>query len=169
MKLLSLFIGVVIGFLLCFFLTNRFKSGSQIVNNSHSNLKTDSPVKWPWPDSLDAVKAAKENHKIVFENDQVRILEVTLNPYEFEKMHTHQFPSVMWGSDNDAPGYDIVYYRYKYDSANHVYYVKDSNQQHGGGQPNVGNGLGPEGPHRIRNLSNERIVAYRVEFKKSLR
>ncbi len=73
------------------------------------------------------------------------------------------------GSDNDAPAYDIIYYRYNYDSVKHKYFVEDSVKQHGGGNPNVAHFMQPEGPHRIKNLSNARIVAYRVEFKKDMK
>src|SRR2546427_3854450 len=30
---------------------------------------------WPWPDSLDALAAAPESHRLLFENDRVRVLE----------------------------------------------------------------------------------------------
>ena len=123
---------------------------------------------WQWADSLDAVKAAPNSHKVLFENDKIRILEVTVDPYGFEPMHTHRYPSVMFGPDDDSSRYDIIYYRYVYDSSKHSYSVKDSILQHGGGQSersNKGHFINPEGPHRIKNLSNARIVAYRVEFK----
>ncbi|OGX87506.1 hypothetical protein [Hymenobacter coccineus] len=35
---------------------------------------------WPWPDSLDAVVAAPQFHRVLFENDRVRVLEVTVGP-----------------------------------------------------------------------------------------
>jgi hypothetical protein len=35
---------------------------------------------WLWGDELDAVVAAPNSHRVVFENDQVRVLEVTLAP-----------------------------------------------------------------------------------------
>ncbi len=109
--------------------------------------------------------AAPNSHKVLFENDKIRILEVTVDPYGFEPMHTHRYPSVMFGPGNDTSHYDIIYYRYDYDSARHVYFTKDSIRQQGGG---IGTGehfMTPEGPHRIKNLSNVRIVAFRVEFK----
>jgi hypothetical protein len=123
---------------------------------------------WKWADSLDAVKAAPGSHKVLFENEKIRILEVTVDPYGFEPMHTHRYPSVMFGPDNDTSHYNIIYYKYDYDSSKHVYFAKDSALQHGGGhaaQFSKAHFMNPEGPHRIKNLSNARIVAFRVEFK----
>ena len=48
-----------------------------------------------WPKELDAVIAAPKNHKILVENDKVRVLEVTVLPGEIEVLHHHQWPSVM--------------------------------------------------------------------------
>jgi hypothetical protein len=51
-------------------------------------------------DPLDAVAAAPKNHKILYEDDHVRILEVTVLPGETENMHHHAFASVF---AHDAP------------------------------------------------------------------
>ncbi len=50
---------------------------------------------WPWPDSMDAVNAAPKNHKVLYEDDKVRILEVTVEPGEKENMHYHRWPSAL--------------------------------------------------------------------------
>ena len=108
---------------------------------------------WKWADSLDAVRAAPNSHKVLFENEKIRILEVTVDPHGFEPMHTHRYPGVMFGPDNDSARYDIIYYRYDYDSAKHVYFAKDSMLQHGGGQtvqPNKAHVMNPEGPTESR-------------------
>lgn len=49
-----------------------------------------------WSANLDAFIAAPKNHKILLENDQVRVLEVTLAPGETEKIHHHRWPSVLY-------------------------------------------------------------------------
>ena len=49
-----------------------------------------------WPAHLDAVIAAPKNHKILLENDQVRVLEVYLAPGEKEPLHHHKWPSVLY-------------------------------------------------------------------------
>ena len=64
----------------------------------------------PWPDNLDAVKAAPENHKVIFENEHVRVLEVTIAPHGKEPIHAHCWPSTLYiqqagdAIDRDANG-----------------------------------------------------------------
>jgi hypothetical protein len=59
---------------------------------------TDCKVVALGPD--DAVIKAPGNHKIIFENDDVRVLAVSIPPHTKEPMHTHMWPSVMY---IDAP------------------------------------------------------------------
>ena len=47
------------------------------------------------PSSYDAVAAAPDNHRVVFENEKVRVLEVTIKPGEKEPFHEHPLFSVM--------------------------------------------------------------------------
>lgn len=47
-----------------------------------------------WDPALDAVVAAPKNHKVLFENDRLRVLEVILDPGEEEPVHHHRWPSV---------------------------------------------------------------------------
>jgi hypothetical protein len=35
---------------------------------------------WEWPDSLDALVAASDFHRLVLETDDVRVLETTIGP-----------------------------------------------------------------------------------------
>jgi hypothetical protein len=49
----------------------------------------------PRPDPLEAVTAAPKNHKVLFEDHHVRLLEVTVQPGETENMHLHPYPSVL--------------------------------------------------------------------------
>ena len=58
------------------------------------DYKTGDPA--DWPAELDAVVAAPDNHKILLENDRVRMLEVTLLPDTVEPLHSHQWPSVLY-------------------------------------------------------------------------
>jgi hypothetical protein len=45
--------------------------------------------------SYDAIVAAPNNHRVVFENEKVRVLEITIKPGEKEPFHVHPMPSVM--------------------------------------------------------------------------
>jgi hypothetical protein len=47
-----------------------------------------------WDPKLDAVVAAPKNHKVIFENDRLRVLEVILEPGEEEPVHHHRWKSV---------------------------------------------------------------------------
>lgn len=165
MRLTYLLTGVVIGVMTTLIFTNLFKPDNRLNNKQKENTQLKDAIQWQWPDSLDAVKAAPDSHKVLFENDKIRILEVTVDPYGFEPMHTHRYPSVMFGPGNDTSHYDIIYYKYDYDSIKHVYYASDSIHQRSGGAGTGEHFMKPEGPHRIKNLSNVRFIAFGVEFK----
>jgi hypothetical protein len=50
----------------------------------------------PKPDSIletDSVVAATENNKVLYENDHIRLIEVTIRPGETEPFHTHMYPT----------------------------------------------------------------------------
>lgn len=55
-----------------------------------------------WGPELDAVRAAPANHKVVLENDRVRVLEVTVRPGEREPLHAHCNPSVLYVMERGA-------------------------------------------------------------------
>lgn len=48
------------------------------------------------PDATDAVVAAPENHKVILENDAVRVLEATVPLHSREVPHAHFWPSVFF-------------------------------------------------------------------------
>src|SRR6266403_2552710 len=48
------------------------------------------------PDATDAVIAAPANHKVILENDSVRVLEATVPLHSKEVPHTHFWPSVFF-------------------------------------------------------------------------
>ena len=47
-----------------------------------------------WDPALDAVVAAPKHHRVVYENESLRVLEVTLEPDDEEPVHHHRWPSV---------------------------------------------------------------------------
>jgi hypothetical protein len=57
------------------------------------------------PDATDAVALAPRNHKVVLENDTVRVLEATVPLHSKEPAHTHVWPSVFFEqtSGHDEP------------------------------------------------------------------
>ena len=56
----------------------------------------DSEQSWAWPDSLDALIAASQNHRLLFENEEVRVLDTRIGPGETVPVHTHRWPGVLY-------------------------------------------------------------------------
>jgi hypothetical protein len=61
-----------------------------------ANAKTGVSHLWPWPDSLDAVRAAREYHRVLLENEHVRVLEVRIKPGQIVPVHTHRWPAAVY-------------------------------------------------------------------------
>jgi len=57
---------------------------------------TSSEQDWPWPDSLDAMVAAPQHHKLVLENDRVRVLDTRIPAGDLVPVHTHRWPAVYY-------------------------------------------------------------------------
>jgi len=47
-------------------------------------------------DALDGVAVAPDNHKVIFESEEVRVLETTIIPGEVTPLHTHLAPTLMY-------------------------------------------------------------------------
>lgn len=47
-------------------------------------------------DDLDGVVAAPDHHKVIFENDAVRVLEVTIRAGDITPLHTHLTPTLLY-------------------------------------------------------------------------
>lgn len=84
MKIIKIILGVIL-----MITANAFGQDHQKID-----YKTGDPA--TWPAQLDAVIAAPNNHKILMENEQVRVLEVQLAPGETEPLHHHKWPSVLY-------------------------------------------------------------------------
>jgi len=55
-----------------------------------------SQLDWQWPDSLDAIAAAPGNHKLLFENEHVRVLDTRIESGDRTPVHTHCWPASMY-------------------------------------------------------------------------
>lgn len=116
--------------------------------------KTGNPANWP--KAQDAVAAAPNNHKILLENDQVRVLEVYMAPGEKEPVHHHQWPSVLYIQEAG----DFV----DYDGEGNV--IMDSRTLPEPLKFPLTMYKEPEAPHSVVNLSNTQpIRLIRVEMK----
>lgn len=69
---------------------------------------------WPWPEELDALQAAPKHHRLLLENERVRVLDTRIAPGEVVPVHTHRWPAlnhIMSWSDfvrRDASGQVLV-------------------------------------------------------------
>jgi hypothetical protein len=72
---------------------------------SKQNIVASDPETWD-PD-LDAVVAAPKHHKVIFENEKLRVLEVTLAPQDEEPVHHHRWPSIFVLDQIQPPVHDI--------------------------------------------------------------
>jgi len=57
-------------------------------------ISTDGTDPKTWAPGLDAVKAGARNHKVIYEDKDIRVLSVTVEPGEVEVAHHHVWPSV---------------------------------------------------------------------------
>ena len=61
-----------------------------------------------WDPALDAVIAAPKHHKVLFENGQLRVLKITLEPNDEEPVHHHRWPSVFVFDQVQGPVHDFA-------------------------------------------------------------
>jgi hypothetical protein len=163
MKFGQLLIGLLLGGLLTFGIMKYF-SNAQTPTDSSKTVTIDSADSWIWPDSLDALKAAPENHKVVYEDDDVRILAVILDGHKSEPIHTHKWKSIMWIAKPIVP---CKINNFKKDANGNL--IKSDSLIINDMPVDMGQLIDPEGPTSITNLGPDSGVAYRVEFKKDLK
>ncbi len=111
------------------------------------------PCKVLTPDAQDAVVASPANHTVLFEDADVRVLDVHSQPHTREAVHTHRLPSVMYIERQGAGTYDTP------DGTDHRSHPTDPNFK-----PRV-IAIKPEGPHWTENTGEVPFHAIRVEFK----
>jgi hypothetical protein len=109
---------------------------------------------WPWPDTMDALLAAPASHRVLLDNDRVRVLEVVIEAGAREPEHTHQAPSVMIV---DEPA------RIRYYAGGTLRFESQARPGHPAGVRV--RWLEPEGPHSVENIDQHRYHAIRVELK----
>jgi hypothetical protein len=107
-----------------------------------------------WPEELDALTAAPKHHRLLFENDAVRVLDTRVAPGETVPLHTHRWPAALY----IVTWSDFV----RRDSEGTV--LVDSRR--GGGVPDEGVvWSGPLPPHTLKNVGTRELRAISVEMK----
>lgn len=112
---------------------------------------------WPWPDSLDGVIASPQNHTVIYEDNNVRVLDVHTPPGTTNSLHDHQWSSV------------FLYYEAQPNGRDHKYDGRVTAV--GGAVPAEApfpllDVSGPQAPHAYENMDTFLKHFYRVEFKK---
>ncbi len=110
---------------------------------------------WTSPDSLDAVAAAPESHRVLFENDAVRVLDTRIAPGETTQVHTHRWPGILYVLSfghfvrRDGDGMLLV------------------DTREGGALPQPGTALWSDSlpPHTLENVGASEIHVIGVELK----
>jgi hypothetical protein len=110
---------------------------------------------WSWPDELDAMIAAAAFHRNLFENEQVRFLEVIIRPGDLVPVHTHRWPSVVYVQSTS----DFI----RRDGQGRVLF--DSRKAGALPTTPVIEWLGPLPPHSVENVGTSNVHLLTVELK----
>lgn len=162
MKRTRLFIGILVGGifacigLVIFSLAKPDQKGYMDVAGNNV------PGQWDWPSSLDALVAAPAFHRLIFENDDMRILEVIVNPGQVDPVHTHKGKSIVWVVKSSP----IVYTTFTKGKGNKLVPIKKDTIIIAADDLNKANWENPEPPHSVENIGTDTFKLYRIEYKK---
>ena len=110
---------------------------------------------WEWPDDLDALVAAPDHHRLLLENEHVRVLETVIAAGEMTAVHTHRWPSVEYV----VSGADFV----RRDGSGKV--TLDTRAESGPPKPSTVQWLDPIPPHSLENVGHAQLCVIMVELK----
>ena len=162
MKIVIFIIGIVVGGLTVY-LIQRYKQPTSGIRFSLNDNTTTSTENWQWDDSLDALNAAPGNHELIFENDTLRILKVTVVPGILDPIHTHKGKSLVWVSMTSP----ILYHHYSLDNDTNLKKVKTDTIDIKKEELFKGSWEKPEPPHSVENIGKDTFQLYRIEYKKA--
>lgn len=114
-----------------------------------------------WDPELDAVKAAPRNHRVIYENENLRVLEVTLEPGEEEPVHHHRWPSVFVFDSIKPPVTDISPEGERLPPSRDV--IRALQEWDGRGSLVVH--MAPQPAGRVLNESDQTVHGIRIEMK----
>lgn len=108
-----------------------------------------------WPPELDALVAAPQHHKLLFENESVRVIDANIPAGEITKLHTHQYSAslyfISWS--------DFI----RYDADGNV--LLDSRSLEKTPAPGWATWSGPLPPHALKNIGDNALHVICVEIK----
>ncbi len=107
-----------------------------------------------WPPELDALVAAARHHRLILENDRVRVLETRIPPGETTELHTHAWSGVQvvksWSDFVRTDGDGAVLLDTRVTPMEHVPEALWT---------------GPIGIHAVENVGDADLVVVAVEIK----
>jgi hypothetical protein len=120
-------------------------------------MSTVEPPTWPWPADLDAMVAAPGYHRVLYEDERIRVLDAHCRPGETVPVHTHCWAGVLYilaSSDfirRDPDGNVLV----------------DTRSTHT--TPTLGSAVwgAPLTPHSLENVGTSELRTLTVEMKDS--
>ena len=116
----------------------------------------------PISNPYDAVRAAPNSHRVLFEDKHVRVLDIFLPPLAAEPIHIHALPSVIMGDTGGGAGAKFIYTEYKFENGKFVEVKKQEISPVPGYRAVYSE---PEGPHSITNIGPVGVEYTRVELK----
>ncbi len=119
---------------------------------------------WSYPAAYDSALAAPNNYHLLYEDDHVRLVEVTLRPGETEPMHGSPYPAVI-AMDAISGGPEPAV---RYLDAKSPLNISGGNNA--GPPPEFTSPscatTGPRAPHSMKNNGTTPLHYYRIEFKR---
>jgi hypothetical protein len=129
-------------------------------------IMTDNPADLhtsTWDPALDAVIADPKHHKVLFESERLRVLDVTLEPNDEEPVHHHRWPSVFVFDQVQGPVHDFAPDGTQLPPNRDV--IKAIEAWDGQGCLVVN--MAPQPAGRVLNASGKTLHGIRVEMKKA--
>lgn len=121
-------------------------------------MKAFHDQKKQWEPELDALIAAPEHHKLLFENENVRVLDANIPPGEITALHTHRMPASLvvlsWS--------DFI----RFDANGNV--LLDSREKGLSFEKHTALWSGPIGPHTLKNVGTNNLHIISVELKEKI-
>jgi len=112
---------------------------------------------WPYPDDLDAMVAAPDHHKVLFEDARVRVLDAWVLPGDTVPIHTHRWEGVLYIlSDSD--------FVRRNPEGNVLLDTRDAPSSLADGSALWGRALTP---HSLENVGTKELRTITVEMKES--
>jgi hypothetical protein len=111
---------------------------------------------WSWPDKLDALTAATDHHRLLLENESVRVLDTCIPPGEMTAAHTHRFPAALCVLSSS----DFI----RYDQEGNV--ILDSRNLSQSPLPSTALWSDTVIPHAVKNVGPRDLHVISVEIKK---